>query len=79
MIPDRVVGGLLPIAGLEWGVDSRRTHRPNTSWGLSALESYLATVFDGGGAKYIPSRNRRVDLPSSLTHDEVVPHVSQIE
>ena len=33
LLPNRVVGRPLPIAGLEWGVATRRTHRPNTSWG----------------------------------------------
>ena len=53
LLPNRVVAIPLPIASLEWGVATRRTHSPNTSWGLSALESYLAAIFDGRGQKSI--------------------------
>ena len=31
--PNHVVGRPFPIVGLEWGVATRRTHSPNTSWG----------------------------------------------
>ena len=64
--PNRVIGRPLPIAGLEGGVLLDEPTGEILPGVLSALESCLATVFNGGGAKYIPSPEQAGRLTKPL-------------
>ena len=70
-----MVGRPLPIVGLEGVLLLDEPAGQILHGVLSALKSYLATVFDGG-AKNLPSPEQAGRLTKLLTNDKVVPHGS---
>uniref|UniRef100_M4BAP2 Uncharacterized protein n=1 Tax=Hyaloperonospora arabidopsidis (strain Emoy2) TaxID=559515 RepID=M4BAP2_HYAAE len=79
LLPNRVVGRLLSIAGLEGLL--LRTHRPNTSWGfirIWVLPRNCLQWEEGEKGYPFPGTGGWQD-PIYLKYDEVVPRGSQIE
>ena len=78
LLPKCVVGRPLPIAGPE-GVLLLDEPTGQILPGVYLHLSLTSQLSSTGVPEFSVAWNRRVDLPSSLTHGEVVPRGSQIE